>query len=526
MDLLDDGLGTIEVSTFTAPSGSAPFPPVTAGGGMMPLGAPRSAASATTETVAGGFGLSLVNSPQALAQAIDDISAEFGPQLYDAMDLDPVLAGSQATLDEAVLAERIEVIATVQAESEAEAAGGGADTQDDPTDAPPAAVVAPDPAAALSEEVAEACRRQLDRVQPPLHATLAQVLRAKRQGHKLAEKVYEPGVGPDAGRLVYRHLKVKPRWAYNLVVDAFSNVVNVLAFCPADPARGEDGGWRLLPRERFALATWDLGDGDPRGRSEYRRAYRPWNFKVQLDPGYYRFTQLYAGARVWGELPPNAQKLARKDGTVVSAQQDMLDNLAGFLTSNSVFVCQNGGSVHPFVVPGDGGAYVAAYDRMDRWMTLSQLGTADLTMPAEHYSRGEGEVGQDVVGNKVRFCRTWLADWVRWEVLFSFVELNWGREVAEAHTPHVSFGNVEHQDSARNANAVGKLHGVDYFAPSQLPKTDRYLGLPARRPGEPTVKFTQGVAMAQLGAALAPEPAPPQDEPPPRRKPAAPPPRR
>jgi hypothetical protein len=493
----DAALYTLVIATdFAGIPGNNPFTPPFPLGGATPLGTVATDPGATREAVAGGFGLFLQDRPQVLTQYFDDIVAEFGPRLYEVMDLDATLKASADVLDEAVLAERVQLTpAVVRQEQE-----GAVD--EDPSD----------PEIALSEEVADYCRRLLDGVSPPANVVSWNLLKASRFGARLAEKVYAPGTGPDLGRLVLASLKTKPRWAYNLVVDAFMNVVGVLAFVPAPyregeappPAESAPSGWLVLPRRRFCLATWDSPHEDPRGTSTYRTAYRAWNVKVQVDPLYYRYLTVYAGAKAWAELPPNAgtQKVLQPDGSYKTPQQDLSDTLTSFLTTHSTLALHNGGAVHAFAVPGEGQAFTTAYDVFNRQLVLSQLGTADLTMPSEHYSKGEGEVGQDVVGNRVRHRRAWLADVWRREVLMDAVALNWGEDVARRHTPLVSFGSVEHQDFSRNANAVARLMQSGYFTESQLHAVDRWLGLPPRKPGELPLQ----AAMAQQLAAQKPQP--------------------
>lgn len=465
------GLDGLPSWGYTEPAGSVPA--------FAPAGVKKADPPKDRESVAAGWWPTLQTGPQVLLQEYDDLTWQFGPRLYEVMDLDEALHAAHETWKEAVLADRLGVLPAVEPEE---------DEDPDPDDA------AESDDAGLGETIAESCARVADGLWPALHQTLDELLDARHAGHVLAETTYRDGTGPDAGRLVPATLKVKPRWSYYFVVDRFRTVVGYLAY--TGPA-----GWRVLPPDRFCLAAWRPRSGDPRGSSAYRQAARAWMMKQQIDPLYFRQLALWAGTRAVGMLPPNAQKVV-VDGVEKTAQQDMADSLTSFLTTSQVLVHQYDAKVYTLQSESPAGGFVSAYDLLDRRMVRSQLGTTSLNMEAAHYSQAGGEVGQDVVGNKVRHGKEWLADVVRWGLFRPYVALNWGEDVAARLTPRATFGGVEHQDFSRFANAIARLNQSGIWADNPAQRREvlrKLLHFPRGKPIDP---------LKLLAQAAPPPPAP------------------
>ena len=168
-----------------------------------------------------------------LPHYVDDITREFGDDLYERMLQDPQVASCIAVLKCSVMS-------------------GGVTLE-------PADKSTPD---SLAGEIADFCRRSLAGLARPLTDTLFEMLDGIAYGNKVAELIYKlPDTGPDTGRLTLADIKVKPRRAVSFVVDTFNNVVGLLGLIPGqgypvllegfigDPPDTPN----LLPRDKFAV---------------------------------------------------------------------------------------------------------------------------------------------------------------------------------------------------------------------------------------------------------------------------------
>ena len=173
-----------------------------------------------TEYVSGGGVSWLAQYLATLPPFIDDVTRDFGDDLYDRMMRDPQIASSINTIKNGILANGVSLPAVTLP------------TTDKPT-TDGMTICEPHADQPLADEIAAFCQRLLDNLDTPLHDVLWNMLDALAYGHKVAEKIYGDGQGEDAGKLVLIKLKVKPRRTTG--GDQMAHALDKRTACPAAP---------------------------------------------------------------------------------------------------------------------------------------------------------------------------------------------------------------------------------------------------------------------------------------------------
>lgn len=424
------------------------------------------------EYVAGGYGFLQRNIPQVLPWMVDDVTRDYGPEVYDAMDTDGVVGGTFRLLKFQILANEIQILPALRPAE---------DRAGDPSRN------GWSPKELLAQEIADFCMRNQCRQETPIKTVFSEMLDSLREGNKIAERLYEPGRGIDAERIVRKDMKTKPRWAFLWVADVFLSTVGILAFDP------EEGGFIIVPRDKFFACTWQQRNHDPRGTSLYRGGYRAWNFKQLLYPDYYAHTKQFASPTISGNTAPETEMTsypavddrgnAIPNAAPVTAEEAMKQALIAW-RNGGVVVNPFGAIVKVEWPQGDGAAFLKCFDFLDHQIVYSILGSVRDSLEAKHGSRADGEVSQDKTGNLIRMGREMLEQAYRRDVLYQEVLMNWGQDVADELTPIPSLGAVEHQDVVALMGGVAKLltaGGIDKR--SQLPAIHAMLDLPPAAPG-------------------------------------------
>jgi hypothetical protein len=233
------------------------------------------------EYVAGGRYNWLQNVPKALPFAFDDLTQDFGDDIYVRMLYDPMVASCINTLKAAIFADGVDVVPAIS----------------DRTDA----------AQARAQEIADFVAADMENLNPSLDDTLWSLGDAIAFGNKTAEQVYRL----DGGQLHLAALKVKERRTTAFVVDAYLNIIGILGLIPGQPMPMMNSFLignpaqtpNLLPREKFAILTYWPRDSDPRGTSILRSAYRPWWDKQQTIPEYLKYLAQFAGPSIIATAP-------------------------------------------------------------------------------------------------------------------------------------------------------------------------------------------------------------------------------
>lgn len=419
------------------------------------------------EYVAGGQWIWYENQVRALPWAIDDVTSDFGDDLYERMLLYPQVSSALTTLKTGMLEGGVQVQPAVDDKDE--------------------------PGYDLAIEIRDRAEKMLAGLDVSLDDVLWNMADALMFGNKLAEQVYEL----QAGKLNLVRLAVKPRHSVAFAVDTYNKVIGVLGLMPGvampvqagmmliDPAAVKN----LLPRAKFAIFSNHPRNSDPRGTSIARPAYAPWQRAMQLWPDYLKYLAQFAGPSLVGVTPPGAQGTAADSGqvdgngdpvfTFVTPEQVMRDTLLQFQNGTAVSF-PNGSTVTPIEMQGNGEAFRAALDRCDGEITQAILTQSLTTQPTEHGTHALGSVQQDGQDALVRTRKRGLERMLRQDVLVPWVRYNWGDKAADELVPIVQLGDEAAHNFTANAAAYASLQSVGLLHPSQYAGIDKNLGLPPR----------------------------------------------
>lgn len=450
----------------------------------------------TKSYVAGGFGYMVPSVPQALSWVTDDLTRQFGPAVYDAMDTDPYVGATFRLLKMAVLAAGIKVVPAVEPT---------------PDKSHPSLAGEQTPDEKLAREVADYVERCVGLCKTPFRTVMSEMLEAAKYGNKLAEKTAmlgEEGT-EDAGQIVLRDIKVKPRWAWLFVVDVFWEVLGVFCYDPTA------GGYIVVPRDKFFVLTWQMRDNDPRGTSLYRQGYRAWNVKQVLYPQYHKHLAQFGTPKVTATTAENEEAnqgfgtpvmpvqpsypsppflngglafdvpptFASAVPTIQTAQERMVQVLEQW-DNGKIAAFPFGAEVTVHWPQGDPKAWPTAFDFFNREMVYGILGSTRDSLEAEHGSRADSDTSQDKTGNLIREMRDWLSEGVKRDVFSWLVSARYGKDVAARLCPKADLGEVEHHDIVALMNGVANLlkaKGID--RESQMDGINAMLDLPPAAPG-------------------------------------------
>lgn len=426
-------------------------------------------ADLTREYAAGGDGVWSAAFLRTLPRHIDDVTADFGDDLYDRMLLDARIAAEVDNLRAAVLEDGV-----VLAPAVADAAEEGY---------------------ALAATIADAATAMLADLDPALDDALWDLAGAVALGNRVAEEVYAYGDVVGRTGLLLTRLAPKPRRNYAFVVDPFNRLIGLLARIPGEASQSglvvaaDAPPPNLLPRAKFAVYTHRGADGDPRGTSILRPAYTPWVLKQQMLAEHVKYLTQFASPSIIAKLSKLARDKRMKDdagnftGEVIAAADALLTELLAFRNGTALVVPPET-DVDQLYSQGDGAAFLRAFEMYNRDITLAITGQSLATTEGEHQSRAAASVHQDILATRVKQLKLGIARMLRRDVLRAWVALNWGDRAAQSLTPLVSLGSVEEEDVTPRMTAVAALERAGYLAPSQRPAIDVALGLPERLPAE------------------------------------------
>jgi hypothetical protein len=479
------------VSVSPARSRSArPLPFRRSAVGTRPAGGVRSRAArrARSELVAALNGVWSKDQARALPLPFDDLTTDFGNDVYEQMLLDPQVSAAVVVLKTSILEDGLMLSPAVEDQE------------------------APNYERAV--EVRDIARRMFDRLDTPLDDVLWAMLDGLWAGNKVAELVSELQTVDGKQLLQLTAIKPKPRQAVAFVVDAYMNVLGLIGArpgqagptSPAAPILAPDSS-QIIPRDKFAIFTHRPVDGDPRGTSVLRSAYTPWWRKRQLEPEYLKYLAQFASPAVWAAPPEGVEDSLDQDplGNLVDGAGAPLedpdaegadlpepispaDELLALLLdwqNSAVLVVPPGTSVNVVETRGDGQAFLSAFDHSNAEIVKAVLAQQLATEEGRHQARSAAQVHQDVLDTLVRQAKRALLRMVYSDILVPWVARNWGDEAAESLVPVPSLGTTEQQDLAPLMTAVAALMRAAYFHSSQLPALDALLGLPVRDQTQP-----------------------------------------
>lgn len=394
----------------------------------------------------------------ALPWAFDDVTQDFGDDLYDRMEHDAQVAACDTLLTAAVLEDGITLSPAIDEK--------GADGYDQ------------------AVELVAFCETQLDDLETALDDVLWDMLGCMGRGSRIAEITYHPfDASPSPGRAVLQSLSVKPRRATAFVVDPYMRLVGLIGQ-QADQLTVQAGALldptdpRVLPREKFAVASFRPRNNDPRGRSAWRPAYNAWWLKMQTWLEYVKYLAQFASGTVVGKTAPGATQNTTDPvtGEVLTPVQALLRNLIAIQNGSAIAV-PHGTEIDVLFSTGEGKAFLSAMQLYNAEITKSITTQTLASNEGDTASRAQASVHQDALGTIVRQAKRSICRMVRRDVLRHTVRYNYGDQ-AIALTPKVSLGDVETEDLAARMTAAS-LAGWTIH-PSQYPAVDRSFNLPAR----------------------------------------------
>lgn len=422
---------------------------------------------------------------RSLPHAFDDLSRDFGDDIYDRMLLDAQEIACVNILRAAIIEEGVRI---------------GACEDDEAADG-----------YALAHEIADFCESVLADLPISLDDVLWDMLSAIALGSRVAEEVWDltpatsyalPGTSPISRTqdlFVLTALKPRPRASTAFVVDAYNNVRGLLARTPGgssvisqsyigNPASVPN----LIDREKFAVLSFRPENADPRGRSAIRPSYTAWFAKMEIWQEFLKYLAQFASASVYAVASEEATKqgilVDNGDGTTTrtSAVEVLRDTLLAY-KNGSVLAVPYGTLLGALAVAGNGEAFHAGFELCDQQITISILNQSLATGEARYQARASSETHQNTLVTLQRQAKRAVCAMLHHDIVRPLVRYNYGEEAARMLCPHVSLGEVEQFDFAATATAIAQLARASYLDPSQYAGIDTMLSLPPRdsQPEEP-----------------------------------------
>lgn len=424
--------------------------------------APPQPVTPTAEYVVGGRRL-WSRGATTLPWAFDDVTADFGDDIYEKMLLDPQVRACLNVLRSTVIADGVTLSSAI------------ADEEQDGYD--------------LADEIRAFCDSAIADMETPLDDALWDMLAALAFGSRIAEEVYRQ----EGSFLTLHALKVKPRKAAAFVVDPFLNVVGIAAQLPGMGWGGSvttDDLSRvpsILPRSKFAILTFRPENSDPRGTSLLRPAYSFWWMKQQIPAEWLKFLSAHAVPTIIGKT--RGGQVQQSDGTTIDRTTAMLNTLVA-LKNNSAAVIGLDDEVTPLTIPEGASQFVESIDACDRQITTGILGQTLATMEGKHQTRAASQEHGTVLDEAINQIRRSVCGMLRRDVLRPLVEVNYGPQAAAALTPRPSLGAAETTDMGALMAGIASLASANYLDASQYTGIDAMLGLPPRAVADTTQETT------------------------------------
>ncbi len=335
-----------------------------------------------------------------------------------------------------------------------------------------------------SQKVLKFCDRVVKQMEQPIDRTLYELLAGAALGSKLCEVTYEDvdDIFDNKPRVHIKSIKAKNRRCITYVVDAFNNILGVLANIPGavfPVYRGSifqdvDELPNMVPREKCIIYTHNPHDNDPQGRSVLRPVYDPWWHKLQAKAEFIRCMALYSVPSVYGTVGEKAQ--SSSDG--LTPEENLLSALQR-LRSGSAAAFPYGTIVQTLNVPASIGIFIQALDWYDRQIAKGILSQTLATEEGEHQARAAAETHRDIMDTILLNPRKLLGTTIRNDLLRVLVRLNFGKTWARYYTPFFTVGSsAPREDATQISSAIASLIGSGFLAPNQYAFFEEKLGLP------------------------------------------------
>jgi hypothetical protein len=424
-----------------------------------------------------------LNYLRSLPYALDDVTRDFGDDLYDRMLHDAQIKKLDTDFRAGMLEDGLVLAPAI----------------DDET-----------PEGIQAREIATWCQWVLDHLDTPLDDVLWDMGAGVSRGSRVAELVWQTKPDMDGHlRLILTAIKTKPRHATAFVTDSFNNLVGLLGLVPGQPFLPQTGLIitdpsflpNFLPREKFCVFSFRPENNDPRGTSLLRAAYDAWWVKQQVKVSYLKYLAQFASPSLIGYTPEGAEDQVTMDGDgnvtiTLTPEQAMAASLATF-QNGTVVVFPCGAKVDPLEIQGDGAAFMAAFQFENNEMAGAILGQTLASEEGKHQSRAATGHHQDIKDQIIRQAKGGMERMVARDIVTPLVRYNYGDQALRL-LPKVSLGAIEQADFASMATGIAALETAGYLGESQKSGIDELLGLPPR-----DVAADAEAAQAALAAAVA-----------------------
>jgi hypothetical protein len=452
-----------------------------------------------TEYVSAGGPYWYANSLASLPHPIDDVTLDFGDDLWDRVLNDAQMAALVNTFKTGILEDGLTFSPSVADEDENHAAAA---------------------------ELADWCTWVFDRLKIPTDEMLWDMTDAVPYGNRVAELVYEHLPGPDGTtQLLLTKIAPKPRRMTAFVVDGFNNLVGLLGQIPGqsfyvqtgmivDPGELDN----FLDREHFAVLTFRSKNGDPRGQSLCRPAYDAWYVKQQIKVEYLKYLAQFASPLLLGFTAADVDDDPEFDEEgnplpQVSPETAMATTLATARNSTAL-AFPNTARVDVTKSEGNGEAHLLGIDLQNREMAKALTSQTLATEEGKHQARASSDTHENRLDTIIRQAKRIVERMIVRDVLTPLIRWNFG-EKALALMPKANLGKTEQHDFSAMATAISMLCRAGYLHNSQLPFIDVMLGLPVR-------DLTQEDAVAGVAGIQPPQDAQDSQDAEPGSKPAMP----
>lgn len=237
----------------------------------------------------------------------------------------------------------------------------------------------------------------------------------------------------------------------------------------------------IVPRSKFWVLTWDPRRGDPRGRSILRPSYLPWWVKQQTVSELMAWLAKYAQPSLWGTTAPNAATVCITDPetgavTEIKPTQVLLESMMKFRGASAIAL-PHGAELNVLNVSSSGEIFLKVLAWANREITRGILMQHMATSDSEHMARSAAETHQDVLSLLIVNLRTWQAESLRTDIVGPLTVANFGEKYAHL-APKLDLGDGD--GFPITPMEVAQLQYASWFTPDQMAVLDRLLGLPVR----------------------------------------------
>ena len=406
---------------------------------------------------------------RSLPSAFDDITRDFGNDVYEQMMRDPAVASSIETLKTLTLAEPLKSLPCVEE--------------------------ADSPNFKQAKDLSDFLQYCFDHPERPLVEVLHEMLDALWRGSYIAEVVMRDEVtGKYKGKQTLRKLAPKNPNRFWMVVDRFYNLLGVTRrfFFQPDNTNMTYAGNALIPRDHIAVLTfWGIG-GDPRGSSILRPAYNAWNVRQQTWDAYLRWLVQWATPSLIGYTPENAAgtvpimdatgttPMLHPDGSMMteSPEAAMLRALLLFQGGSAISL-PGGSKIDKIQSDGTGQAFTEGFDMLRREIVLAILRVTRVTLEAKHGSKADSSDAHDILEIFCDWIKQHLVAMITRDVATPLIVNNFGPDALQ-FMPKISLAGTEKADIAKLGDTIARLFAAGYLHTSQIPGIDAMLNLPER----------------------------------------------